>query len=100
VTGDALCSLSPVHAQGMSVAALEATLLRRLLAEGTQQLAPRFFTAAAGLLRVPWAISCGPGPGLRGPRPAGFLPATWAGCTQRRPVTRFWPPPCSGLLVW
>jgi 2-polyprenyl-6-methoxyphenol hydroxylase-like FAD-dependent oxidoreductase len=33
VTGDALCSLSPVHAQGMSVAALEATLLRQLLAE-------------------------------------------------------------------
>jgi 2-polyprenyl-6-methoxyphenol hydroxylase-like FAD-dependent oxidoreductase len=60
VTGDALCSLSPVHAQGMSVAALEATLLRDLLREGPQQLAPRFFTAAAGLLRVPWAITRGP----------------------------------------
>jgi 2-polyprenyl-6-methoxyphenol hydroxylase-like FAD-dependent oxidoreductase len=72
VTGDALCSLSPVHAQGMSVAALEATLLRRLLAEGTQQLAPRFFTAAAGLLRVPWAISCGPGQACAGPGRPGF----------------------------
>ena len=72
VTGDALCSLSPVHAQGMSVAALEATLLRRLLAEGTQQLAPRFFTAAAGLLRVPWAITRGPGQACAGPgRPGG-----------------------------
>jgi hypothetical protein len=69
VTGDALCSLSPVHAQGMSVAALEASLLRRLLAEGTQQLAPRFFTAAAGLLRVPWAISRGPGQACAGPGP-------------------------------
>jgi len=98
VTGDALCSLSPVHAQGMSVAALEATLLRQLLAAGTQQLAPRFFTAAAGLLRVPWAITRGPGQACAGP--GRISPATWAGCTQRRPVTRFWPLPCSGLLVW
>ena len=67
VTGDALCSLSPVHAQGMSVAALEASLLRRLLAEGQQQLAPRFFTAAAGLLRVPWAITRGPVQACSGP---------------------------------
>jgi len=72
VTGDALCSLSPVQAQGMSVAALEAVLLRRLLAEGAQQLAPRFFTAAAGLLRVPWAISCGPGQACAGPGRPGF----------------------------
>jgi 2-polyprenyl-6-methoxyphenol hydroxylase-like FAD-dependent oxidoreductase len=72
VTGDALCSLSPVHAQGMSVAALEATLLRQLLAEGTQQLAPRFFTAAAGLLRVPWAITRGPGQACAGPGRADF----------------------------
>ena len=107
VTGDALCSLSPVHAQGMSVAALEASLLQRLLAEGTQQLAPRFFTAAAGLLRVPWAITRGPrpGPARRSGRGGAVAagrssPATWAGCTQRRPVTRFWPLPCSGLLVW
>jgi hypothetical protein len=67
VTGDALCSLSPVHAQGMSVAALEASLLRRLLAEGPQQLAPRFFTAAAGMLRVPWAITRGPVQACSGP---------------------------------
>jgi 2-polyprenyl-6-methoxyphenol hydroxylase-like FAD-dependent oxidoreductase len=71
VTGDALCSLSPVHAQGMSVAALEAILLRQLLAEGTQQLAPRFFTAAAGLLRVPWAITRGPGQACAGPGTPG-----------------------------
>jgi len=69
VTGDALCSLSPVHAQGMSVAALEATLLRQLLAAGSQQLAPRFFTAAAGLLRVPWAITRGPLLACAGPGP-------------------------------
>jgi 2-polyprenyl-6-methoxyphenol hydroxylase-like FAD-dependent oxidoreductase len=80
VTGDALCSLSPVHAQGMSVAALEATLLRRLLAEGTQQLAPRFFTAAAGLLRVPWAITRGPGQACAGPRAdfSGYLGRLYA----------------------
>jgi 2-polyprenyl-6-methoxyphenol hydroxylase-like FAD-dependent oxidoreductase len=76
VTGDALCSLSPVHAQGMSVAALEASLLRRLLAEGPQQLAPRFFTATAGLLRVPWAITRGPVQACSGPGggPGGGAP--------------------------
>ena len=80
VTGDALCSLSPVHAQGMSVAALEATLLRQLLAAGTQQLAPRFFTAAAGLLRVPWAITRGPGQACAGPRAdfSGYLGRLYA----------------------
>jgi hypothetical protein len=80
VTGDALCSLSPVHAQGMSVAALEATLLRQLLADGTQQLAPRFFTAAAGLLKVPWAITRGPGQACAGPRAdfSGYLGRLYA----------------------
>jgi 2-polyprenyl-6-methoxyphenol hydroxylase-like FAD-dependent oxidoreductase len=58
VTGDALCSLSPVHGQGMSVAAMEAVLLRRLLAHGPGQLAGRFFTAAAALLSMPWAMTC------------------------------------------
>jgi hypothetical protein len=58
VTGDALCSLSPLYGQGMSVAAMEAVLLRRLLAHGPGQLAGRFFTAAAALLSMPWAMTC------------------------------------------
>jgi 2-polyprenyl-6-methoxyphenol hydroxylase-like FAD-dependent oxidoreductase len=70
VTGDALCSLSPVHAQGMSVAALQASLLQKQLAEGPQQLAPRFFAAAAGLLSVPWALTRGPGQFCSPGRPA------------------------------
>ena len=37
---DALCSLNPVHAQGMSVAAMEAAALRRCLEAGPDDLAP------------------------------------------------------------
>jgi hypothetical protein len=66
----------------MSVAALEASLLRRLLAEGSQQLAPRFFTAAAGLLRVPWAITRGPAQACSGP--GGGAPGGRAGGASGR----------------
>lgn len=83
VTGDALCSLSPVHAQGMSVAALEAVLLRDLLREGPQQLAPRFFTAAAGLLGVPWAITRGPDRPCSGPPGDRDGPADFNGYLSR-----------------
>ncbi|MFI5933812.1 hypothetical protein [Actinoplanes sp. NPDC051494] len=59
VIGDALCSFNPVYGQGMTVAALEAQALRELLAAGTDRLAERFFTAAAGLLGAPWTLAVG-----------------------------------------
>ncbi len=59
VTGDALCNFNPVYGQGMSVAAVEAVILRRLLADGPADLAPRFYAATAKLLSQAWSISVG-----------------------------------------
>lgn len=59
VVADALCSFNPIYGQGMTVAALEALLLRRLIAQGTDGLARRFFRGAAKLIDTPWSISVG-----------------------------------------
>jgi 2-polyprenyl-6-methoxyphenol hydroxylase-like FAD-dependent oxidoreductase len=77
VLGDALCTFNPIYGQGMTIAALEAGLLRRLLDGGTAGLPRRFFRAAARLLDSPWSISAGNDlrfPGVEGRRPpAGRL---------------------------
>ncbi|GAB7037159.1 MULTISPECIES: NAD(P)/FAD-dependent oxidoreductase [Catenuloplanes] len=60
VTGDALCSVNPIYAQGMTVAALEALSLRDLLRAGPPSaLAHRFFRGAARLIDTPWAVATG-----------------------------------------
>lgn len=65
VMADALCSFNPIYGQGMTVAALEALLLRRLLAEDssgagdTNDLARRFFRGAAKVIDGPWSIAVG-----------------------------------------
>jgi 2-polyprenyl-6-methoxyphenol hydroxylase-like FAD-dependent oxidoreductase len=60
VVADGLCSFNPIYGQGITVAALEALLLRRLLAtSGTHRLAPRFFRGAARLIDGPWSIAVG-----------------------------------------
>jgi 2-polyprenyl-6-methoxyphenol hydroxylase-like FAD-dependent oxidoreductase len=62
VIADALCSFNPIYGQGMTVAALEALLLRRLLGPGTgntDQLARRFFAGAAKVIDGPWSIAVG-----------------------------------------
>jgi 2-polyprenyl-6-methoxyphenol hydroxylase-like FAD-dependent oxidoreductase len=59
VVGDALCSFNPVYGQGMSVAAMEAVLLRRVLAGGADHVPRRFYRSAAKLLDTPWALSAG-----------------------------------------
>ncbi|GLY28890.1 FAD-binding monooxygenase [Kineosporia sp. NBRC 101731] len=55
IVGDALCSFNPVYGQGMTVAALEALLLKRLLEEGAKELSTEFFLAAEALIDVPWS---------------------------------------------
>lgn len=53
VIGDALCALNPVYGQGMTVAAMEAAALRRLLEEGPLSES-RYFNEAATVIEVPW----------------------------------------------
>lgn len=59
VIGDALCSFNPIYGQGMSVAALEAEALGRVLAESRSRIGPRFFRAAARVADTPWTTAVG-----------------------------------------
>ena len=77
VTGDALCSFNPAYAQGMSVSALEARVLRDTLNRAhTRREEPdgkRFFRAAAKVVDRPWMIAAGGDlafPGVEGKRSA------------------------------
>ncbi|XRQ04419.1 FAD-dependent oxidoreductase [Actinomadura welshii] len=57
VTGDALCSFNPIYAQGMTVACLEAEVLRRCLEAGPRGLTRRYFRAVAKTLNDPWRMA-------------------------------------------
>ncbi|MEW2359196.1 FAD-dependent monooxygenase [Spirillospora sp. NPDC029432] len=57
VLGDALCSFNPIYAQGMTVACLEAEVLRGCLDAGARGLAGRYFRAVARTLNVPWRMA-------------------------------------------
>ena len=78
--GDAICRFNPVYGQGMSVAALEACLLKRLLDRPGQEgdpiaeLAQRFFAEVQALLETPWSVAMLDFvfPDTRGQRPADF----------------------------
>lgn len=75
--GDAICRFNPAYGQGMSVAAQEALLLRRLLGNGKGDplagLAPAFFAEVCRLLETPWMLAAAPDfafPETQGQRPA------------------------------
>jgi 2-polyprenyl-6-methoxyphenol hydroxylase-like FAD-dependent oxidoreductase len=72
--GDALCRFNPVFGQGMSVAAQEAVILDRLLAEEApmERLAPDFFAAIQSTIETPWGVAMTDFvyPATRGVRPA------------------------------
>jgi 2-polyprenyl-6-methoxyphenol hydroxylase-like FAD-dependent oxidoreductase len=77
VLGDALCSFNPAYAQGMSVSALEALVLRDTLnwacIRREQPDAQRFFRAAAKVVDQPWMVAAGGDlafPGVKGDRSA------------------------------
>ncbi|WP_231989584.1 NAD(P)/FAD-dependent oxidoreductase [Mycobacterium sp. 852002-51057_SCH5723018] len=54
VMGDAMCSFNPLYGQGMSVAAIEALILRDCLEQGDESLPRRFFGLAAKEIAVAW----------------------------------------------
>ena len=71
VIGDAVCSLNPIYAQGMSVAALSAEALGRHLAARTELSPRRHYRQLARLLRPPWEMATGADlmfPGVEGRR--------------------------------
>lgn len=57
VLGDAACSFNPVYGQGMSVSALEATVLQERLARGTAPDPMGFQRDVARVIDIPWEIS-------------------------------------------
>lgn len=72
VIGDAVCSFNPIYGQGMTVAALEAQVLRSCLRAGTDRLARRFFKEIAKSSGAAWQLATGGDlalPMIPGPRP-------------------------------
>jgi flavin-dependent dehydrogenase len=57
--GDAVCSLNPVYAQGMTVAAQEAKALQRCLASTRPGLPRRYYREAGRLVEAAWQTSTG-----------------------------------------
>lgn len=72
VIGDAICSFNPVYGQGMSIASVEATILRGCLERGDRDLQRRYFRAAAKEIRTAWQAAVGADltlPQIQGRRP-------------------------------
>lgn len=72
VMGDAVCSFNPIYGQGMTVAAVEATVLRDCLRRGGRGVTRRFTRAAAKQVRVAWQTAVASDlalPEVPGPRP-------------------------------
>jgi len=78
VMGDALCSFNPVYGQGMTVAAKEAQVLQRCLAEANRserdirKLRGRYFQGVGGIVKAAWAMATGADlafPQAEAPRP-------------------------------
>lgn len=62
ILGDAYCSFNPIYGQGMTVAALEADVLQRLLNEQgplSDGLAGQYMQQASQLIDVPWKLAAG-----------------------------------------
>jgi hypothetical protein len=79
--GDSLCRFNPVYGQGMSVAALQAKLLRDTLERVATTRDPigalqmQFMAEVAALLQAPWGLGVNADfafPGTRGQRPERY----------------------------
>jgi 2-polyprenyl-6-methoxyphenol hydroxylase-like FAD-dependent oxidoreductase len=56
---DALCAFNPIYGQGMTVAAVEATVLRDCLRQPGPGLPRRFYADAAKVIDIPWDMAVG-----------------------------------------
>ncbi|CAN5173351.1 FAD-dependent oxidoreductase [soil metagenome] len=80
VMGDALCSFNPVYGQGMSIATLEAVVLRDCLRDGDTELGRRFFAATTKPVSAAWELARGADlaiPGITAPRPLSARISGW-----------------------
>ncbi|GFG63768.1 hydroxylase [Mycobacterium kubicae] len=59
VVGDALCNFNPLYGHGMSMAAIEALVLRDCLQEGPPNLPRRFYRQSAKEIRIAWQAAVG-----------------------------------------
>ncbi|MFE1165778.1 NAD(P)/FAD-dependent oxidoreductase [Nocardiopsis sp. NPDC058789] len=59
VVGDALCTFNPVYGQGMTMAALQARVLRDQIGDGTEFSPRSYFRAASRALEPAWSIAVG-----------------------------------------
>ncbi|WP_155342211.1 FAD-dependent oxidoreductase [Acrocarpospora corrugata] len=100
VLGDAICSLNPLHAQGMSSAALQAQALGRAIARHgltSPQLARAFYRQAAKVVDAPWRLAAAADfadPCADGPESVGtgllnrYLDMVLRACRTSIPVAR------------
>jgi flavin-dependent dehydrogenase len=96
VLGDAACSFNPAYGQGMTVAAIEALVLRDHLTRGVPEAAT-FHRDIAKVIDGPWDMSVGGDlgyPEVEGPRPLmvkiinGYMAKLQAAATRDPEVTR------------
>lgn len=75
VIGDAICSFNPVYGQGMTMAALDAMVLRDCLRDEPRHLPRRFYHDSAKKIAVAWRTAVGADlalPEVAGPRPTAM----------------------------
>jgi 2-polyprenyl-6-methoxyphenol hydroxylase-like FAD-dependent oxidoreductase len=59
VFGDAICSFNPIYGQGMTVAAIEAEVLRECLRTSSRKVPQRFYRESAKAIQAAWRTAVG-----------------------------------------
>jgi len=100
VTGDALASFNPIYGQGMTLAAIEAMVMRETMRGGSYDLARRFFATSSKPIGSAWRFAVGSDltmpehivPGARS-LPRRAVSAYVGGVRRRERGQRALPPP-------